>query len=64
MENEKLWISKGETRTVDFYINAPSDYKFLGNTNTISGSILLNVNRTSIPNETVPIQVMILVEQK
>lgn len=60
MESDGFWISKTETRTVDFYINAPSDYEFLDNTNTISGSILLNVNRTSIPNETVPIEVMIV----
>ncbi|MCZ7392091.1 MAG: hypothetical protein ABOK23_10610 [Candidatus Methanoperedens sp.] len=64
MESDGLWISKGETRTVDFYINVPQGYEFLSQTNTISGSILLNVNGTSTPNETVPIPVMLLFEQK
>ncbi len=64
MGNDGFWVSKGETRTVDFYVNAPPDYEFLGNTNTISGDILLNVNDTLIPNTTVPVRVMILFEQK
>jgi hypothetical protein len=54
MESNGFRVSKGETRTVDFYINAPPDYEFLSN--TISGDILLNVNDT--PNTTVPVRVM------
>ena len=64
MEGDGLWISKEETRTADFYINVPQDYEFLSQTNTISGDIVLNVNSTSTPNETVPIPVMLLFEQK
>jgi len=64
MESDGFRVSKGETRTVDFSINAPPDYEFLSNTNTISGDILLNVNDTSTSNTTVPVRVMILFEKK
>lgn len=64
MESEGFRVSQGETRTVNFSINAPPDYEFLGNTNTISGDILLNVNDTLTPNTTVPVRVMILFEKK
>jgi len=62
MESDWVWISKGETQTIDFYINVPQSFEFLSQTNTISGSILLSVNDTSTHNETVPIPVMLLFE--